>query len=194
MGAPNQCSRCGTLLGEARNDLKRAGEKARKDLRFRKAQADLFFLLGLLLGGPMMGLGTHLRLGLFIVLAGAFASVLRRYTPSSAAGSGIVGALTALLVATVVVEPVRSLAEGVDVGEDARLAYVMSLEGFDPDILVEARGPGAVTLWFTLPDLMAGECGSFPPPEVRTHLAELGFLRVVVAARNREGGVCSFRP
>ncbi len=193
-GAPSRCSRCGTLLGEARGDLKRAGERARKDLHFRRAQADLLFLVGLLLGGPMMGLGTNIQVGLFVVLAGGVASILRRYTPSSLAGSGVVGGLGAAVVAALVVEPVRSLVETVDVGEAARLAYVESLAGMEADLVAEARGPEAITLWLTLPDALAGECGSYPSVEVRAHLAELGFLRVVVAGRARGGGICSFPP
>ncbi len=194
LGSPNQCSRCGALLGEARDDLKREGKRARGEIRFKKAQADLFFLVGLLLGGPMMTLGGQLRGGLFIVLAGGFASILRRYTASSAAGSVTVGGLVALLVATIVVDPVQEMTRGVDVGEAARTAFVSTLTEEDLDILVQARGPGAITVWFTVPDALAGECGTYPSPEVQAHLGELGFLRIVVIGRSRAGGVCSFSP
>lgn len=200
-GNPARCGRCGTLLGEARDDLKRAGAEARRDLRFRKAQADLYFLLGLLLGGPMMGLGTQVALGSFIVLAGGIASVFRRYTPSSFFGSGLVGVLAAALAAALVVEPAKDVREEFHAGEAARLAYAGTLaEGEDAarpggaGVVVEARGPGALILWLTVPDSWAGACGGYPPPEVRSHLAELGFVRVVVTVRGRSGSLCSFRP
>ena len=37
-------------------------------------------------------------------------------------------------------------------------------------------------------------CGAYPDEAVRRHLAELGFLRVVVAMPVEGAGVCSFRP
>jgi hypothetical protein len=194
LGKPNQCNRCGALLGEAREDLKREGVRQKKAIRFQKAQADLFFLVGLLLGGPMMTFGGETRWGLFVVLAGGFASALRRYTASSAWGSGVVGSLVAVLVATLVVDPVQELAEDVDTGEAARVAFVTTMGEVDPDIRVEARGPGAVTVWFTVPDLLAGECGSYPSQELQGHLADLGVLRIVVMGQTDEGGVCSFAP
>ena len=194
LGSPNQCNRCGALLGEARGDVKREGERARKAIRFKKAQADLFFLVGLLLGGPMMTLGGQSRWGLFIVLAGGFASLLRRYTASSSWGSATVGGLVSLLVATLLVDPVQEMAEEVEVGEAARDAFVQVFSEQNPDVLVGARGPGSVAIWFTVPDVLAGECGSYPPPEVTSHLADLGFLRVVVVDRTEAGGVCSFKP
>lgn len=200
-GAPARCNRCGSLLGEARDDLGRAGAEARRELRFRKAQADLYFLLGLLLGGPMVGLGTHMALGSFLVLAGGIASMFRRYTPSSFLGSGLVGVLGAALVAVLVVEPAKEAQEDTSAGEAARLAYSARLAEEEHSaypggtgVVVEARGPGALTLWFTVSDAWAGACGSYPPPEVRKHLAELGFLRVVVSVRGKSGSLCSFRP
>lgn len=196
-GSPEVCSRCGTLLRQAREDIRREGKRARKALHTRKAMADLFFLVGLLLGGPMMTLGGEVRLGLFIVLAGGVASVLRRYSEWSTPGTVVVGVLTAALVATWVVEPVREMAEDVadvEAGEEGRRAFVTAWAGEEPDIVAEARGPGAITLWLRVPAVLAGECGSFPPQEVRTHLAELGFRRVVVADRSRAGGLCSFTP
>jgi hypothetical protein len=66
-GRPNQCSRCGSLLNEAAEDAKRVGMNARQNVRAQKAISDTFFLVGLLLGGPMMAIGGNVRLGLFIV-------------------------------------------------------------------------------------------------------------------------------
>ena len=59
---------------------------------------------------------------------------------------------------------------------------------------MEARGPGLIALWFTVPAEMSQKCGDFPSVEVRTHLADLGFVRVVVARQNQSGGLCSFAP
>jgi hypothetical protein len=192
--APNTCPRCGTLLGDAVDDLKREGARARRLLRTRKALADLFFLIGLLLGGPMMTLGGQFQWGLFIVLAGATASVLRRYTDWSTPGTVLVGALVATVLATWVVEPARAEVAGMKTGEQARTAYAQALASRDPDVMVDARGPGSVTVWYTLSQATAGPCGSYPGAEERRHLAQLGFVRVVVSARNSSGGVCSFRP
>lgn len=142
-----------------------------------------------------MTLGGEVRLGLLLVLAGGIASALRRYTEWSTPGTVSVGILTAAVVATAVVDamPQTEEEEGA-VREEARLAYVQALGSQDLDVLVEARGLGAVTVWLHLPQVMAGECGSYPSPEVRAHLAELGFKRVVVVDRNEMGGMCSFRP
>jgi len=193
-GSPNQCARCGTLLGAAAEDLKAEGARERRRIRSRKASADLLFLVGLLLGGPMVTLAGRLELGAFIVLAGAASSVLRRYTESSLGGSLTIGALFAGLVAALVLEPAHQAVEESLSHEDARQAFVAALDGIDPDVLVEARGPGLVTVWFTLPQDRVGECGEYPPALVRSHLSELGFLRVVVVDRNQGGGLCSFVP
>ena len=70
MGRPNQCTRCGALLNDAAGDAKRIGKENRRHTHNRRALADLLFLVGLLLGGPMMTIGGDVRTGLFIVLAG----------------------------------------------------------------------------------------------------------------------------
>jgi hypothetical protein len=144
----------------------------------------------------MMTLGGETRLGLLIVLAGGTASVLRRYSNWSTPGTVAVGLLSATVVAAAVMEPFSLLDAEEDgfAGEEARLAYLHGLASTSLDIPVQARGPGAVTVWFYPPRVMAGECGSFPPAEIRSHLAELGFVRVVVAVQNQKGGMCSFHP
>jgi hypothetical protein len=84
-----------------RGSLDTAGAEARSEVARRKAHADVLFLSGLVLGGPLMTFGGRFRLGLFLVLAGAFASVLRRYAGMSLSGSVAVGAAGAALIAVV---------------------------------------------------------------------------------------------
>lgn len=192
-GRPNQCGRCGTLLNEAAADVRRLGAQARRRIRTRRAFADLLFLVGLLLGGPMMTIGGDLRLGLFIALAGGLASALRRYTDWSALGAILVGAVGAAVVAATVVDTPRD-ADEERAGVEARAAYAEPLAAADPDVLVEGRGEGLVAIWFTIPAERSEECGDYPPAEVRLHLADLGFARVVVSERNQSGGLCSFSP
>jgi hypothetical protein len=170
------------------------GRAARRHLRHQRALSDLFFLIGLLLGGPMMTLGGELRLGLLLVLAGAFASAFRRYTEWSTPGAMGIGALLASLVAVVVVGPEEEVDEEDAIRVEAREAYVKALHDQDADVRVEARGLNAVTIWFHIPQRIAGECGEYPPREVRDHLADLGFSRIVVMGLSQEGGLCSFRP
>jgi hypothetical protein len=193
-GSPNQCPRCGTLLGEAAEDLKRFGERERTLLRTRRATSDTLFLMGLLLGGPLMSLAGRVSLGSFVVLAFGAASLLRRYTAWSLPGTVAVGSLAASLVAALVVEPAQHAVEERAAGEEARTAFVEALDDPEHDVSAEVRGAGAVVVWFQLPRDLLGECGGYPPPEVRAHLAELGFLRVVIADRNQAGGLCSFVP
>lgn len=192
--AANQCPRCGTLLGEAAEDAKRLGARERALLRSRKATADTLFLVGLLLGGPMATLGGRFQLGSFAILGGGVASVLRRYTDWSLPGIMVIASLLAGVTATVVLEPAHHALEVTVDTEDARRAYVAALDARDPDVHVEGRGAAVVAVWFTLPHSAAGSCGSYPSAEVRSHLAELGFLRVVVVDRNAAGGLCSFAP
>ncbi len=193
MGAPTRCSRCGTIQERAVKEIREKGKKARTHLRYQRALSDLYFLIGLLLGGPMITIGGQLRLGLFLVLIGGMASVLRRYTEWSNVGSVVISILLAGVVATAVVEP-EDGEEDEGAEEEARVAFVRGLSEGNPDLIAEARGPGAVAVWFHLSQQDAGECGSYPGPETRDHLAELGFLRVVVAAQNQTGGMCSYRP
>lgn len=190
------CRQCGTLLAHDREKIQEEGRNARRELTFQRAQADLFFLVGLLLGGPVLTLAGQTRVGLLLILAGGFASILRRYTGWSTMGTAGIAILLAAVVATAAVDA-ESLAdqeEDAFQGEGARLAYVHAFMSETEDIPVQARGPGSVTVWFYPPRLMAGECGDYPPEEVRRHLADLGFVRVVVALQNQRGGMCSFRP
>jgi hypothetical protein len=191
---PNQCPRCGTLLGVAAEDLAHLGRAERRLLQSRKALADLFFLVGLLVGGPMMSFGGQVRIGAFVVLAGAVASMLRRYSDWSTPGTVLVGSLVALVAASWVVEPSAGHTAEASAAQDARRGYATALSSQDPDILVEARGPSLVTLWYTIPAEMTGSCGQYPSQGTRTHLRELGFKRIVVREPNGHGGVCSFAP
>lgn len=75
-----------------------------------------------------------------------------------------------------------------------RVAYIGALAGPGGELFAETRGVGDVAVWFTRAPDEAGECGEYPPKLVREHLAELGFLRVVVAVPNGSGGLCSFKP
>lgn len=142
----------------------------------------------------MMSLGGELQLGLFIVLAGGFASVLRRYTDWSAPGTVAVGVLGAAFVAIVLFDPAEDAVQEVLASEASRDAFVTALGAQQEDILVQSRGPGSVTVWFTVPEELSGECGEYPDQKVRAHLATLGFLRIVVQDRSQAGGLCSFRP
>lgn len=182
------------LLGAAAADLAHLGNAERKLLRSRKAASDTLFLIGLLLGGPLTTLSDHFRLGSLVILAGGAASVLRRYTSWSLPGVVVIGSLLAVVPAALVVEPAHRAVEQTRAGEDARVAFAEALDRPDDDVGVEPRGSGAVAIWFTVPQPQAGDCGTYPPAEVRAHLAELGFLRVVVAAPNQAGGLCSFVP
>jgi hypothetical protein len=193
-GQPEQCSRCGSALGEARRDFQRDIEAARGLAHARKNMADAFFLVGLLLGGPTMTLGGNVQLGLFIVLAGGVASVLRRYTGWSTPGTIVVGSIAALTLATWLVDPSGAVDLSLLADEDARAGYILALDRGSEDIIVEARGIGLEAAWFTVPELMGGECETFPGEAVRTHLRELGFSRIVVTDRNLSGGQCSFTP
>lgn len=193
-GSPSQCARCGTLLGEAAEDIKRLGKKERKLLRTRRALSDTLFLIGLLLGGPLISVGDHFRLGSLVVLAASAAALLRRYTSWSLPGTVAIGSLAALVLAALVVEPAYHAVEESRAGEAARRAFVAALDGPDDDVSVEERGVGVLVVWFIVPPDQAGECGDYPPAEVRAHLAELGFLRVVVMDNNQAGGLCSFVP
>ncbi|HSW31218.1 MAG TPA: hypothetical protein VLH75_17155 [Longimicrobiales bacterium] len=193
-GSPSQCPRCGALLGAAADDLKRFGERGRELLQTRRALSDTLFLAGLLLGGPLITVGDHFRLGSFVVLAASAAALLRRRTSWSLPGVVAIGSLAALVLAALVVEPAHHAVDESRAGEDARRAFVDALDQADDDASVEERGVGALVVWFVVPDGQAGECGDYPPTEVRAHLADLGFRRVVVMDRSPAGGLCSFVP
>ncbi len=193
-GAPTECPGCGTLLATPSEELRRLGEAERRLLRSRKALSDTLFLIGLLLGGPLSTTEAHFLPGSLVILAGGAASALRRYTSWSLSGVVAIGSLLALVVAAMVVEPAYHAVEETRAGEEARLAFAQALNRRNDDVAVEARVAGALAIWFTLPQSEAGECGSYPPADVRAHLADLGFLRIVVAAPNQAGGLCSFVP
>lgn len=141
----------------------------------------------------MMALGGEFRLGLFIVLAGGLASVLHRYSTLSPPGAVIVGGVGAAIVAAAVLEPVHEGDEDVGTAE-SREAFAGALAAPERDIFVETRGGGSIAIWFTVPPEVSEECGDYPTEEVRTHLRDLGFARVVVAEQNQSGGLCSFTP
>jgi hypothetical protein len=190
-GRPNECKRCGTLLNDAAEDAKRQVEVGRRTIKAHKALADTFFLMGLLLGGPMMSFGGNLRIGLFIVLAGGFASTPRRYTGLSTTVAVTLGCLGGIIAAVTLVAPAADSPEDTGV---ARAAYASVLAQQNLDVFVDTRGLENVAIWFTVPQDLLGECGMYPAPEVRAHLRDLGFRRVVVKMLNQSGGLCSFSP
>lgn len=193
---------CGTSTtpDEEEKETRRGpGWEARKKEAHKRAAADLFFLLGLLLGGPLMGLAGRIQLGLFIVLAGGLASVLRRYGMSSG-GSLLAGPLLALIAASLVMGPPWE-----EPGPDpdsadltaAREAYVAGLARNAEEGRIEARGPGSSVVWYFLPEAPEGEsreCGTVPDRAVREHLAAVGVRRVVVTDPGTAGALCTFRP
>lgn len=177
-------------------DLKRVAFDERRRIASRRNTADLLFLAGLVTGGPLLSLGGRARLGLFVLLVGASASALYRFARSSLPAALLIGGLGSAAVAVAVTDSPSGAAEDAHVGEAARSAYVTALQ---PDLdaeggLVEARGPGQITVWFQLPAVGEAGCGAYPDPAVRRHLAELGFVRVVVATRIEGAGICSFKP
>lgn len=190
-----RCPRCGTPLGDAVDDLRREGERRRRRIGSRKATADLLFLGGLLAGGPLLSFGVEARLGLFLILAGGVASVGRRYTSWSTPGTVVVGGLLAALLATVLVDPGES-GEQDEADLAGRVAYVERLGDrlLDEGVYVEARGPERRIVWLYVPSADEERCGDLPGPEVRSHLADVGVQRVVVAGRRGQKGVCSFTP
>lgn len=196
-----QCPRCGAGGRASSEDIRRFGAVERRGALRRKASADLLFLAGLLVGGPLLSFGSHAQLGLFICLGGALASVLRRYTPWSLVGTLVIGGLASAAVSAWVFEPAppeASPEEGEEVLSPVQRREVFSTRLArrlqDEGILLEARGPDLVTLWFYLPTVEGRECGEYPEAELRGHLAQLGFARVVVSNQNSARGICSFEP
>lgn len=185
-------------MSEAVEAVRQEGDRRRRAGTRKKGTADLMFLAGLLLGGPLLSFGVRPGMGLFLILGGGFASVLRRYTVWSTAGTLAVGALSAAVVGAMVLEPDSGGREAGDEapGPEAREAFVSSLgqRWSDRGIRVEGRGAGTVVVWFRIPTADRRECGSFPPSEVREHLRGLGVRRVVVAARRSDRGLCTFAP
>ena len=182
------------LINEAAEDAARLGRSARKLLRSRKALSDTFFLIGLLLGGPMITIGENLQLGLFIVLAGGFASLLRRYSDGSTPATVLIGSLGAMVAASILAEPSADEPDDALAAEGARTAFASALNAQNPDVLVDTRGGAHITIWFATPPDLARGCGAYPEPKVREHLKDLGFRRVVVTVANASGGLCSFSP
>ena len=129
-----------------------------------------------------------------MVLAGGFASVFRRYTEWSTPGTVGIGILSATLVASVVMGGEEEDGADSEVGVEMREAFVQALDASEVDVLIETRGVGALTVWFHPPAELVGECGSYPSREVRGHLGELGFKRVVVVDPKETGGMCSLKP
>ena len=192
-GGPNLCRQCGNLLHEAATDAQRLVDDRFRQISWQKARSDTLFLLGLLVGGPLMAVTSTFRIGLFVALAGGLSSVIRRYSNFSTAGTLVIGSVIALITAALFVETPATEEEAL-AAELARAAYVQGLSDLDPDVLVETRGIAHVAVWFNVPDGSEAECGEYPSEPVREHLAGLGFLRVVVATVNQGGGLCSFRP
>ena len=193
-GMPNRCRFCGMLINEAAEDRKRLIQSERKHLHNRKALSDTFFLIGLLLGGPMITVGGSLQFGLFIVLAAGFASILRRYSDWSTPGTVLIGSLGAMLAASTLVESSADVPEDTMAAEEARAAFASALSAQDPDVLADTRGGGHIAIWFAAPPDVSGECGEYPESKVREHLKQLGFRLVVVTGVSESGGLCSFSP
>ncbi len=193
-GKPRRCHFCRMLINEGAEDVERLIRSERKLLHTRKALSDTLFLIGLLLGGPMIALGENLQLGLFIVLAGGFASILRRHSNWSTPGTVVIGSLGAMVAASILVDPSADVPEDTLAAEEARAAFASALDDQDLDVFVHTRGGGHIAIWFTAPLDLVGECGEYPVSRVREHLKDLGFRRVVVAGVNKSGGLCSFSP
>jgi hypothetical protein len=195
-GRPNRCPYCGRLLGEAQDDLKKVAAEERAILARRKNVADGLFLAGLLVGGPLLSLGGRTRLGLFVLLGGAAASGLYRWARSSLPAALLIGGLAAGVVAVAVTNPSGTNEDEVQVQADARGAYVGALaHDLEPlGGLAEARGPDGIIAWLQLPPDETVGCGSYPDAQTRIHLAQLGFVRVVIANETAQGVVCSFKP
>lgn len=189
------CGRCGASVRASAEDLRAFAAVERSRDRRRKAVADLFFLAGLLGGGPLLSTG-RMRPGLFLVLGGGLASVARRYVGLSTVGSVLIGFLSSAVIAAAVVEPGQGRTDAAVRSELERHAYAAELAArYEArGVAVEPRGPGLITIWFHVPAPDLDGCGTVPLPPERDRLAALGFVRVVVAARTEEGRVCTFRP
>lgn len=189
------CGRCGAALRAEPGELQAFAKREVARERRRKSVADLFFLSGLLGGGPLFGLGWT-QPGLFLVLGGGLASVARRYTVLSTVGSALVGFLTAAVIAAVVLEPGAAAPRAAAVAEAERGAYAAELAArYEArGVAVEPRGAGLITIWFQVPAADSAACGTVPLPPERDRLAALGFVRVIVAALTESGRICTFRP
>ena len=178
-------------------DLGTIRQERQREIHRSKNAADLIFLSGLLAGGPLASFDIQFTLGLVLMLGGGVASVLIRYASFSAAGALLTGILGALTLVSAVFDPSDPGDEADnDTREVSRSAYVRELarQYESEGIVVEARGSSAVTVWFYPPAVLDTPCGTFPDEATRQHLAELGFLRVVVNIRSEGQGLCSFHP
>ncbi len=192
-GRPDRCHQCGMLINAGAADVQRLIQSKRKALRSRKTFSDTIFLIGLVLGGPIISFGESMQFGLFLVLAAGFASLLSRYSDWSRPGTVLVGSLVAMVAASLLIDPADVLEDAV-AAEVARAAYTSALDDQDQDVFVHTRGDNHVVIWFSAPPDVAGECGDYPPFAVREHLKDLGFRRVVVTGLSDGAGLCSFRP
>ncbi len=172
------------------------GRPQRSEGARRKSRADLLFLVGLLVGGPVMTLGDRFQTGLFLVLAGGFSAVLRRYSRLSLTASVLIGGLGAGLVAAVAADsPTPSDVPALAVAALAAYVTELNIGAVANGGRVETRGSGLEGVWFLLPDWEdPGECGSVPDADTREHLASLGVQNIVVAGGIEAGGICSFEP
>lgn len=189
------CGECSAAVRASAEDLRAFADAERSRDRRRKAMADLFFLAGLLGGGPLLSTG-RMQPGLFLVLGGGLASVVRRYVGLSTLGSALIGFLTSAVIAAVVIEPGQPGTQESGAREGERRAYATELAARYEvrSVAVEPRGPGLITIWFHVPATDLEGCGAVPLPPERDRLAALGFVRVVVVARTEEGRICTFRP
>ena len=192
--APDRCDECGGVINGPAEDLENLIRSGRKGANSRKAIADGFFLVGLLVGGPMISIGAAPQLGLYVVLAAGFVSIVHRKTEWSTPGTVLIGSLGAMVAASVLIDPASDVPEDTLPAEEARAAFAGALDAQFPDVLVHTRGSGHISIWFAPPPEGAGKCGQYPDSRVRKHLEDLGFLRVVVTAPNQSGGLCSFKP
>lgn len=117
-------------------------------------------------------------------------------------GCVVIGALASAVVSAAVFDPDSSDPPAAE-GAAGALSPVERREVFaarlgerlrEEGVLLEARGPDLVTVWFYRPTADREECGEFPDARLRDHLDRLGFVRVVVATQNSAGGLCSFEP
>lgn len=118
------------------------GQDRRRGISRQKNVSDLFFLTGLLTGGPLVSFDIQFTLGLVLMLGAGVASALVRYTAFSAPGALLAGGLGALTLVTAMVGPPDPADdEDDDTREAAREAYVGELaRQFERDgIVVEVR-------------------------------------------------------
>ena len=188
-------------MSETMSGEERPGLRARRAESRRRARADLLFLAGLVSGGPIVSFGEAFLVGLLLILAGAVASAVQRWSTADAPGSVGLGLAAVAVVTALLMDPASSVEDPLESGDAAvaaREAYVSALAYRLQGVgTVEARGLNATVVWFFLTDEGgdgARECGTVPAPEVRRHLGEMGVSRIVVSDRSAAGSLCSFAP